>query len=207
MGLTVPNSSEATYPAQAMPDARDWDALVLGFAATGVVSGCAVSAQSPAAMFVDVASGSIKVAGVTQAVSAQLNNVIGAANASNPRIDLITVNDSGTVVVVAGTAATIPLIPAIPASRVVLAAVYVPANATTIATVNIVDKRVIISATSAHSSLTGLTTGDDHTQYRLEADDHSHASAGAPVMPFQTASSIPVRGSTGAVAAAGADRN
>ena len=30
----------------------------------------------------------------------------------------------------------------------------------------------------AHSSLSGLTAGDDHTQYRLESADHSHASAG-----------------------------
>jgi len=29
-----------------------------------------------------------------------------------------------------------------------------------------------------HNSLGGLTTGDPHTQYRLEADDHSHASSG-----------------------------
>ena len=30
----------------------------------------------------------------------------------------------------------------------------------------------------AHSGLSGLTVGDDHTQYRLEAADHSHISTG-----------------------------
>jgi len=32
--------------------------------------------------------------------------------------------------------------------------------------------------TLAHSALTGLATGDPHTQYRLESADHSHASTG-----------------------------
>jgi hypothetical protein len=32
---------------------------------------------------------------------------------------------------------------------------------------------------SDHATLTNLTTGDPHTQYRLESEDHSHASAGA----------------------------
>ena len=32
---------------------------------------------------------------------------------------------------------------------------------------------------SAHSALTGLTSGDDHTQYRLETADHTHQSTGA----------------------------
>jgi len=33
-------------------------------------------------------------------------------------------------------------------------------------------------AAIAHSTLTGLTTGDDHTQYRLESEDHNHQSTG-----------------------------
>ena len=35
------------------------------------------------------------------------------------------------------------------------------------------------AGTVAHSVLTGLTSGDPHTQYRLESEDHSHASTGA----------------------------
>jgi len=34
------------------------------------------------------------------------------------------------------------------------------------------------SGVTAHSALTGLTSGDDHTQYRLESADHSHQSTG-----------------------------
>lgn len=145
MGLTVPNSSEATYAAQSMPDARDWDILALAAGGTGVVSGCAVTAHSPANMTVDVAAGVVRIGGVNVTVSAQASNAISAAHASNPRIDLVCVNTSGTVVVTTGTAAVIPLIPAVPASRAPLAAVYVPANASTIASTaaNIVDKRMV----------------------------------------------------------------
>lgn len=35
------------------------------------------------------------------------------------------------------------------------------------------------AGTVAHSDLTGLTSGDPHTQYRLEAEDHTHQSTGA----------------------------
>lgn len=178
MGLTVPNSSEATYAAQAMPDARDWDTIVAALGGYGVVSGCAVSAHSPANMTVDVAAGTVKIAGTDYAVSEQLSNTIGAASASNPRIDLITVNTSGTVVVVAGTAAAIPLIPAIPASRAVLAAVYVQANASSMVAANITDKRVLLATAGDHGALSGLAD-DDHPQYRLESEDHTHATSGA----------------------------
>ncbi len=36
-----------------------------------------------------------------------------------------------------------------------------------------------LAGATAHSGLTGLTTGDDHTHYRLESSDHTHASSGA----------------------------
>ena len=37
----------------------------------------------------------------------------------------------------------------------------------------------ISAGVTAHSALSGLTAGDDHTQYRLEADNHTHQSSGA----------------------------
>lgn len=37
----------------------------------------------------------------------------------------------------------------------------------------------VVPSGVAHSGLSGLTTGDDHTQYRLEAADHSHQTTGA----------------------------
>jgi hypothetical protein len=67
---------------------------------------------------------------------------IGAADATNPRIDLVVVNSSGALAVRAGTAAASPKPPARTANDVVLGAVYVPANDTSIETSKIVDMRV-----------------------------------------------------------------
>ncbi len=36
----------------------------------------------------------------------------------------------------------------------------------------------VVASGVAHSGLAGLTTGDDHTQYRLEAADHTHQTTG-----------------------------
>lgn len=75
-----------------------------------------------------------------------------AANATNPRIDLVvaTVQDAGysgatnnwVTQVVTGTAAGSPSAPAIPASSMVLAEVAIAANATSVVNANITDKRV-----------------------------------------------------------------
>jgi hypothetical protein len=70
---------------------------------------------------------------------------IGTADGTHPRIDLIVVTSSGALAVRAGTAAATPKPPARTANDVVLAAVYVPASDTTIATSQITDLRVIRS--------------------------------------------------------------
>lgn len=68
---------------------------------------------------------------------------IGAADGSNPRIDLIVVTSAGALAVRAGTAAAIPKPPARTANDVVIAAVYVPANDTSIETTKITDLRTV----------------------------------------------------------------
>jgi hypothetical protein len=145
VALTIPNEGSATYSDQAEPDSVDFDALALGFQRVGVISGCAVAQRAAGAnMSVDVAAGSV-IVGATGAAVTAVNKTIGTADATNPRFDLITVNSSGTVSVTAGTAASNAVFPAIPASSVLLAAVYVPASATSVVTAQIVDKRVILA--------------------------------------------------------------
>lgn len=144
MAFTIPNEADAFNADQAEPDKVDIDILVAAYARTGVVSGCAVTAQGTPDMTVVVAAGTSMVAGVSATVSAG-NVTITAADATNPRIDLIVINSSGTKSATAGTAAANPVMPAIPASSAVLAAVYVPANDTTIASNQITDKRVLIT--------------------------------------------------------------
>lgn len=121
----------------------DINALVAGIGGDGVVSGCAVTAQSTPDMTVAVAAGVARVNGANVTVSAG-NVTITTANATNPRIDLIVVNSSGTKSATAGTAAANPKAPDIPASSVLLAMVYVPANQTTITNSLITDKRAVI---------------------------------------------------------------
>lgn len=84
---------------------------------------------------------------------ATVNLPIAAANATNPRIDLVvaTVQDadySGTanqaiLQVITGTPASSPVAPPVPASSLVLAQIAVAANATTITAGNITDTRPV----------------------------------------------------------------
>lgn len=69
---------------------------------------------------------------VTKTASAPYTVTISAADATNPRIDLITLDSSGTLAVVAGTPAGTPAVPAYPADKMVLAEIYVRATSTAI---------------------------------------------------------------------------
>jgi len=141
MPFTIPNAANAEDVSQAQPDSVDFAIMVAAFAGTGVVSGCAVTAQGTPNMTVAVAAGTVAVGGTQAAVTAG-NVTITTANATNPRFDLIVANNAGALSAVAGTAAAAPVFPAIPANSVVLAAVRVPAGAASINTPKITDKRV-----------------------------------------------------------------
>ena len=139
MGFTIPNIADAGFPAQAAPDKVDLDVLAAGSGHTGVESGCAVTASS--GLTLAVAAGFVHVAG-TRVTVASGNVTVTATHGSLNRFDLVVVDVTGAKSVTAGTATTDPVFPSIPASSVVLAAVYVPANDTVIASNQITDKRV-----------------------------------------------------------------
>jgi len=141
MAFKIPNAAAAEDPSQAMVDSGDFDVLVAAFAGTGVVSGCAVTAQGTPDMTLAVAAGTVAVAGTSVAVTGG-NVTITAANATNPRFDLVVVNNTGVKSVTAGTPAAQPVFPAIPANSVVLASVRVPAGAGSINSQKIWDRRV-----------------------------------------------------------------
>ena len=144
MAFTIPNHADANSPFQAEPDSVDFDILAAGYSGSGVISGCAVTAQGSPNMTVAVASGVVSVAGVRASVTGA-NATIGTADGTNPRFDMITINSSGAIATTAGTAAAVPELPNIPSVSIVLALIFVPASDTTIATVQITDKRVFIS--------------------------------------------------------------
>ena len=143
MSFTIPNEADAFNTNQAEPDKIDIDILVAGLAGDGVVNGCLVTAQGPPDLTVAVAAGRV-IAGGTSAAVAAGNVTITAADGTNPRIDLIVSNNSGAKSAVAGTAADEPVMPAIPASSVVLAAIYIPASDTDIDANQITDKRAVL---------------------------------------------------------------
>lgn len=183
----IPNEPDAFHISQSAPDSGDFDVLRDGSKATGVVSGCAVTAQGSPDMTCAVASGTIAVGGVTASVSSG-NVTITTADPDDPRIDLVVASNAGVKSVVAGDPAPEmvsgsepgPDYPAIPANSVVLAAVYVPAADTTIASNQITDKRVMLADlvhTHSHDTdLTGVSADDHHAQSHTHA---SHTSIGA----------------------------
>jgi hypothetical protein len=153
MAYTIPNNDVAYDPNQSRWMSTDIDILTAGLAGVGVVSGCAVTAQGSPDMTVAIATGVIRIASGAQVAVTSGNGTITTANATNPRIDLVSVSEAGTKTVTAGTAAASPKPPDLPSGNVALAMVYVPANDTTIATNQITDKRVVLPGNEAAREL------------------------------------------------------
>jgi hypothetical protein len=138
----LPASPTFEQQVQSAPDQYDFQALTNGDALTGVVTGCAVTQHGAGAMSVDIAAGVVAVTGIEVAVTAVSGQTVTAANGSNPRIDLVVVSSAGAVSITAGTAAANPVFPALTASQVLLAALYVGTSVTTILTADIQGKAV-----------------------------------------------------------------
>lgn len=153
--FTIPNIQPAMTERQrlqTMLDSGDIAILVGGIGGSGVIAGCAVTEQTPQALGVSVAGGTVLVNGA-RATVAPANLALAAADLTEPRIDLIVASDAGVVSAVSGLHASPastpgPVYPAIPANSIVLAAVYVGASQATIATVDITDKRVFLTLTA-----------------------------------------------------------
>lgn len=162
MAFTIPNLASAAFAAQAEIDSGDFRVITDASGATGVVSGCAVSSSGAANGSVAVGSGVVRVGGRRVTVNGGASAI--AANATgNPRFDLITIDTTGATVVVAGTAAASPVFPTIPASRVVLATMYVANGHTTGTTINnntLTDKRVLIGFEELENVLWYGATGN-----------------------------------------------
>lgn len=140
MPWTIPDKGEGDNDIQSILFQEDLDVLLAGISGVDcVLSGLAVTGGAD--MTPAVAKGAVLSNRVMFAVAAA-DVTITAADATNPRIDLIVVTSAGALAVRAGTAAAAPKPPARTANDVVIAQVYVPANDTAIATSQIKDRRV-----------------------------------------------------------------
>lgn len=146
MSFTIPNAGSATYPEQAQLDKGDFDALAAGSNLTGTVTGCGVTVVS--GLTVRLAAGTVRIGGRPVAVAQQ--DFALTADATQKKFYLITVNTSGTGAAEAGSAAASPTFPdvpgayAMPPTKAIQAAVEIPGGAVSLASGNIVDKRVIV---------------------------------------------------------------
>lgn len=153
-GFTIRNLGDIFNVSQAQVDDEDWSIIVAGFQRNGVVSGCEVTAQGTPDATVAVASGTAIVAGVEVAVAGGNVNVLSgtggqAADSSNPRFTLITVDAAGVLGAVHGTAQAAPVFPDHPTGGgaptvAVLASIFVPQSVTTVLSTYIQPKRLIL---------------------------------------------------------------
>src|SRR3990172_2393448 len=127
MPFKIEDNDEAFNVNQSIWMETDIDALVQGIEGDGVLTGSAVTAQGSPDMTVAVAAGTARITGVYVGVAAG-NVTITAADAIDPRIDVISINSGGTKAATAGAPAANPKAPDLPANSIALAFVYLPAN-------------------------------------------------------------------------------
>lgn len=181
--MPIPNYASATYPLQSEPDSVDFEIISAAHNGYGVASGCACTpGNSGVNLSVAVASGSVHVGSVTAVAVTGATVTPGAASGANPRFDLVVADNAGALSVVAGTAAAAPVFPAIPASRTVLCAVWIPTSATSITAANIVDKRQMVNYVPEFGTTSTTTARGDHLhsgEYASTEHADTHASGGS----------------------------
>lgn len=173
---------QTQFVAQGQQGVRNW------------VSGdLAVTANGTPNMSVNVAAGQCLISGTQNTTSqgsatclndATVNRTIAASDPTNPRIDIVCAsvqdaaysgsNNQWLIQVITGTPAPSPSAPATPANSIVLAQVAVAANATSITSGNITDKRPVFGqrfrARARNTSSTSV--GTSATKIALQSLDY-----------------------------------
>jgi hypothetical protein len=155
----TPNAAGAAVAIQAAVERVDWDIILQRLAGYAVISGCAVTESSPAAQTIDVAAGIVSLEHLPLATAGGTDIAVTAAHATLDRIDLISIDSGGSVVVTAGTPAAVPEIPTIPAGNVAIADLTVEATVNIHNNDHIRDRRGFKLLNSAQE-ISGNTTLD-----------------------------------------------
>jgi hypothetical protein len=173
-------SDLATSAQGGLADTAVQPATIAMITGGGVFSGGAVTAQATPDQTVAVAAVSyITDDGKRYSLSAVASLAAAAADATNPRIDIVYGSGSGVITYLSGTAAGSPAQPATPTHGVLLASITRAANDNTIATGDITDKRTYITTrltkgtwTPVVSAVSGSITSYTVNQavYRISDD-------------------------------------
>ena len=124
----------------------------------GVFTGGSVTAQGTPNQTVAVSAGSIITPdGKRYAFDAVASLAATAADATNPRIDIVYASSAGVVTYLAGTAAASPSQPATPSNGTILAAITRAANDNAISTAEIEDQRDFITTANDFEDVNGVT--------------------------------------------------
>lgn len=94
----------------------------------GIVSGCEPTISG---LTVTVGAGIVHLADGTRKELAQTSVTLDSADPSNPRIDLVYIDSTGTVAKITGTASASPVVPALPSGGISVCTVTIAAGAST----------------------------------------------------------------------------
>ena len=96
---------------------QDYSLALAESTSYGIVSGCTPSISG---LTVTVTSGVVHLSNGTRKELSASTVTLGAADASNPRIDIVYIDSTGTVARVTGTAAASPVVPAVPSGGTIV---------------------------------------------------------------------------------------
>ena len=123
----------------------------------GVINGLTTYAQATPNMTVGVLNGTVHMSdGTRLSPIGSGSMIITTSDATNPRIDIIYVNSDATIGYLAGTPLPSPIAPSIPIGTFLLSQISVTANATSITSANITDKRRMKLVTTFKCRITKL---------------------------------------------------
>jgi hypothetical protein len=191
MAHTIPDKGEGDNDIQSIHFQEYLEILVAGINGIDcVLFGLAVTGGAD--MTPAVAKGGVLSNGTMFAVAAA-DVTITAADATNPRLDLIVVTSAGALAVRAGTPAAAPKPPARTANDVVIAVVYVPANDTAIATSQITDMRVLRTQGPITIYKTTVAEVTNNTSAAIEALNKANSGVTIPSGLFLAGRTLRVR--------------